>query len=174
MVDSLVAMKSCASCKTQKPLSDFRVVSSDYKHKSGEVAYYKNAYSYCSVCHRAIANKLYSEAAERLIQYRGIDRFLVDMQQALKSRNMSLYKFTEIMGFNKKVIYAWVRGEKTPSKPLQRKVCDYLGLSYSALALTPNDNGIYPRGVRVCRACNNDFAVFKNQNEGKRFCNDCT
>ena len=174
MVDSLVAMKSCASCKTQKPLSEFRVVSNGYKCKSGEVAYYKNAYSYCSACTRARVKKLYSEAAERLMRYRDIDRFLVDLRQALKFRNMSLNKFTEIMDFNKKVIYAWVRGEKTPSKPLQRKVCDYLGLPYNTLALTPNDDGVYPRGIRICKACNNEFAVFKNQNECKRFCNDCT
>ncbi|WAU72394.1 helix-turn-helix domain-containing protein [Acinetobacter sp. TR11] len=106
-------------------------------------------------------------------KYRDIDGFLASLKERLKDRGLSVKQIQINLGFNKKVIYSWLRGEKIPSQKYQVAVCEYLDIPYHKLALTPNEQGDYPCGMRVCNVCGCEFAVFKKINYGQMKCCSC-
>ncbi len=106
-------------------------------------------------------------------KHRDIEGFLVLLKERLESRGLSVQQLQITLGFNKKVIYSWLRGEKKPSQKYQVLVCEYLNIPYHKLALTPNEQGDYPCGVRVCTECRKEFALFKKVNSGRMKCNCC-
>ena len=113
------------------------------------------------------------ESAQLFEQHRDIDGFIVLLKKQLESRGLSVQQLQINLGFNKKVIYSWLRGEKKPSQKYQILVCEYLDIPYSTLALTPNKDGEYACGVRACTSCGYEFALFKKTNYGQMKCEDC-
>lgn len=115
------------------------------------------------------------EAALLFEERRNIEGFLTSLKNKLQENDFSIWQLQKELNLNKKTIYRWFSKEKQPSQAMQKLVCDYLNIPYDKLILTPNENGDFPCGLRVCSVCNNEFALFKNVNCGKYRCSkfDC-
>lgn len=113
------------------------------------------------------------ESSQLFEKYRNIDSFLLLLKERLESRGLSVQQLQINLGFNKKVIYSWLGGKKKPSQKYQVLVCEYLDIPYNKLALTLNEQGDYPCGIRACTSCGYEFALFKKINYGQMRCEDC-
>lgn len=107
---------------------------------------------------------IHNESVQLFEERRDIGGFLNQVKQKLKEKNSTIYKLQGELNLNKKTIYRWFDKSKQPSQALQKLVCEHLDIPYYTLALTPNEHGEFPCGLKICSKCQNEFAIFKKSN----------
>ncbi|MFH7764591.1 helix-turn-helix domain-containing protein [Acinetobacter sp. BSP-28] len=117
------------------------------------------------------SNRDLISASQELFELRrDINGFLNQVRSIKDAQNISCKELSERFGFGKNVIQSWLSGEKKPSQEMQKKVCQFLNIPYDTLSLTPNKQGEYPCGIRICKHCKSEFPVFKKTNYLRRTC----
>lgn len=104
---------------------------------------------------------------------RDIEGFLTNIKNKLIERKSNINQLQKELNLNKKTIYRWFDKSKQPSQAFQKLICEHLDIPYYPLALNPNENGEYPCGLRICSSCDAEFAVFRNTNYGRYWCEKC-
>ena len=115
---------------------------------------------------------LISEAMHLYSVQRDIEGFLLNLHKYVKSSNRTYRDISLSLGFGKNVIQSWLSKEKTPSKKAQVAVCEAFNIPYNKKVLTPNNQGEYPCGIRICKRCKLEFLVYKKTNYLKMYCSD--
>lgn len=144
-------MKECSKCGEKKPLREF--------HKNKAMS--DGLHFYCKSCHRAYAQARRRQARERLADARDVDGFVRAVAAAMEARGMSGVSLAAELGCKHDTVYAWLRGEKSPSPVYQVAAANVLGIELNEPAFRQDDDGSYPDGMGECGVCGDVFPSYR-------------